>query len=668
MDQRCGEGKAVLRDKTGVAAMCYPAAMPPLTVDPADRPPDRRPKPQAARPAAAKPPAPRRSRWRWLLWLAAAGVWSGIAGIAVLAWVWFTLPPIDDLGSDTRRPGITVLASDGTALGAFGDLYGEVLTVAELPRAVPDALIAIEDRRFRQHFGVDPIGLTRAVFVNITAGRLAQGGSTLTQQVAKNVFLTPERSLTRKLQELVLALWLERQFTKDEILAIYLNRVYFGSGAYGIDGAARRYFAKSARQLELHEAAVLAGVLRAPARLSPARDPVRSAARAAVVLNAMVATGAIDAATAEHAKRQPLRVASGGERPGRYFADWVVDQLPAYVAVAGRDLVVTTTLDPALQARAGAAVSEALAAEGARRQVDQAASVVLAPDGAVLAMVGGRDYQASAYNRATQALRQPGSAFKLPVYLAALEAGVSVDDMRVDQPITVGRWSPQNYDGRFRGAISVGDAFALSVNTVAVQLARQVGQRRVVQMARRIGIAARLSDDLSIALGTSEVGILELAGAYATVASGGGAVVPYAIREVRDRAGQILWQRPPTMLEPVLRAELAAGGMALMAGVVDRGTGQAARLPVPVAGKTGTTSDYRDAWFIGVAGAPGQHLVAAVWVGNDDNRPMQRVTGGDLPARLFRATLLDWARRQPAAPPAAQPLSLPAELFQSSDR
>ncbi|MDX2103096.1 MAG: PBP1A family penicillin-binding protein [Alphaproteobacteria bacterium] len=612
------------------------------TPDPADRPPRR------DRPSAPRVSGQRRLIWRVLGWLIAAMIWAGLTAIAVLVWVWLTLPPIEDLlAGDQRRPGITVLAADGTQLGAFGDLYGDPLHVRDLPPFVGAAVIAIEDRRFRHHVGVDPIGLARAVLVNLRAGRLVQGGSTLTQQVAKNIFLTPERSLRRKLQELVLAFWLEWHFSKDDILSIYLNRVYFGSGAYGIDGAARRYFGHSARDLQLHEAAALAGLLRAPARLSPARDPTRAQARGAVVLSAMAETGVISAAAADAAKARPLRVVSGAERPGRYFADWVVDQLPAYVAVAGRDLVVTTTLDTRLQAAASAAISTTLAQEGTRRQVDQAASIVLAPDGAVLAMVGGRDYAASTYNRATQAVRQPGSAFKLLVYLAALEAGVRREDTRSDQPITVGRWSPTNYDGRFRGEITVEQAFAQSINTVAVQLARQAGQRRVVQMARRLGVAARLTDDLSIALGTSEVGILELAAVYASVAAGGGAVVPYAVQSIRDREGRVLWQRGSTVLEPVLRREIAAEAMALMQATVANGTGRAAQLPVTTAGKTGTTSDYRDAWFLGVAGDSGRHLTAAVWVGNDDNRPMARVTGGDLPARLFRATLLDWARRQP---------------------
>jgi penicillin-binding protein 1A len=568
-------------------------------------------------------------------WSLVAGLWVALAIGALFAWYAYQLPPIDSLIEATRRPGFTVLASDGSRIGSSGELYGTAWRVDQLPKALPAAVVAIEDRRFYHHFGVDLLGLVRAAWSNHVAGRVVQGGSTLTQQVAKNVFLTPERSFRRKVQEVMLALWLEHRFTKDQILSIYLNRVYFGSGAYGVDAASLRYFGKPATRLSLLESAVLAGMLKAPVRYNPAHDPELAAARAATVLTAMVETGAVTQDQADKARAESGSLARAAlPLPGRYFTDWVLDQLPDYIN-ADRDLTIATTLDPVIQRAAESATAALLNAEGVKRRVSQAAVVVLGPDGAVKAMVGGRLYGESQFNRATSAHRQPGSSFKLFVYLAALEAGLSPESTVVDGPITIGGWSPHNYEGRFEGTVTLTQAVAHSLNTAAVRVAQYVGIKRIAAMAHRLGIAEPLGNDLSLALGSHEVAPIELAGAYATVASGGLAVWPYGIQRIAGREGENLYRRGGAAPERLLSAGVARDMDAMLGAVVTSGTGKAAQFGPRVAGKTGTTSDYKDAWFVGYAGG----LTTAVWMGNDDNALMDKVTGGDLPAKLWRAVM-----------------------------
>jgi penicillin-binding protein 1A len=563
------------------------------------------------------------------------GIWLVVAVAAVLGWYALQLPKID-LEATWRRPGVTVLAADGALLANYGDLYGTAYAVKDLPPYLPGAVIAIEDRRFYSHFGVDPIGLVRAAWANHRAGHVVQGGSTLTQQVAKNLFLTSERSLKRKVQEVLLALWLEHRYAKDQILGIYLNRVYLGAGAYGVDAAARLYFGKPATRVSLHEAAVLAGLLKAPVRFSPARDPAAAAARADTVLAAMVDAGTIGADQAAAARTDMVSIVHAADkRPGHYFADWIADQLPGFVNYGDRDLVIATTLDPALQRVAETQVAEMLDAESARRKAHQAAVVVLGRDGAVRAMVGGRDYARSQFNRAVAGLRQPGSAFKPFTFLAALEHGLTPASSVLDAPIRIGGWSPENYEGRYLGEVTLADALAYSLNSATVRLIQQVGARRVAAMAHRLGITTPIPDNLSIALGTAEVSLLELTGSYATIASGGLGVWPYGIAEVRDRAGRVLWRRRGSGPGRVLAPEVASGADLMLGEVVRRGTGKAAQLALRAAGKTGTTQDYRDAWFVGYGGGS----TAGVWFGNDDNSPMDKVSGGDLPAKLWHAIM-----------------------------
>ncbi len=593
-----------------------------------------------AAPVRPAPPAPRRRLVpRLLRWLVVLAVWALVAGfVALLVFAW-DLPRPEEALSATRRPSVTLVAADGALLATSGDLYGETVRLRDLPAHVPAAFIAIEDRRFRDHMGLDVIGVARALVANVMAGRVVQGGSTLTQQLAKNLFLTPERTLRRKAQEALLALWLEWRFSKDELLTIYLNRVYLGAGTFGVDAAARQFFGVEARRLTAGQAAVLAGLPRAPSRLNPRVNPNAAIARAAEVLDAMVETGALTAAQAV-VEAERLRFPPSPSRDAGWFADWVRDGLGDR-APPTADVLLRTTLDTRLQAAAEARIDALLAGPGRAAGVSQGAVVAIeAATGAVRVMAGGRDYRASPFNRATQARRQPGSAFKPFVYLAALEAGLRPEDMVADTPVTLGGWSPGNGAWRTRGEITVEDALAFSVNTAAVRVMQRAGgPRAVAGAAQRMGLPGPFPRDASIALGTAEVTLLDLVVAYAPFANGGQRVAPYGVAEARAEGRPVAWLNPaPVAVLPPATAEAMRR---MMAATVARGTGRAAALPgLAVAGKTGTTQDNRDAWFIGIAGG----MVMGVWLGNDDATPMEGVAGGGLPARLFRE-ILETARR-----------------------
>jgi penicillin-binding protein 1A len=584
-------------------------------------------------------------------------LWTAIIGGGVLGFFALTLPDTSELTRAERRPSVTVLAADGSLLATFGDLFGQPLTLREMSPYLPKAVIATEDRRFYSHFGVDPIGLVRAATVNLTAGHVVQGGSTITQQLAKNLFLTPERSLPRKIRETLLALWLEHRFTKDEILEIYLNRVYLGAGTYGVDAAAHRYFGKSARYTNLYESAAIAGLLKAPTKFNPTRDREKAAARTARVLANMVEAGIVTesqvaSATKEGASRPVIAAAQSG---ARYFADWIAEQLGDFAVAGTRDLTVTTTLDPVLQAEAEAAIAETIARDGPKVSVSQGALVAMSPDGAVRAMVGGRDYSGSQFNRATQAQRQPGSAFKPFVYLAGLEAGLRPSDQFVDAPIRIGNWQPRDYTGRYQGEMTLTEGLAQSINTIAVQVAQRAGIRKVVAVAHQLGISSDLAPEMSLALGTGEVNLLELVSAYAPFANGGLGVWPHGIAEIRDSDGNVVFRRTGSGVGRVVSPELAGTMNEMLSGVIGHGTGRIAALPRPAAGKTGTTQDYRDAWFIGYTA----DLVAGVWLGNDDNSPTNKVTGGSLPAQTWRQFMLAATRSMPMRPLPAAPAPPP---------
>ncbi|MDD5586239.1 MAG: PBP1A family penicillin-binding protein [Alphaproteobacteria bacterium] len=576
---------------------------------------------------------------RWILKASVlVAIWGGVTLGAILAWYGYDMPDVRQVTQPERRPSVTILTDDGSVLARYGDLFGRHVRLGDVPPDLVHAIVAVEDRRFYGHFGIDLIGLMRATVQNILARRVVQGGSTLTQQLAKNLFLTPERTFRRKVQEMLLAFWLERTYSKDQILTAYLNRVYFGAGAYGVDAAAEAYFNKRVEDVNLREAAMLAGLLRAPSRFSPKQDPAQAMARAGIVLAAMEDAGYIsgDQKNAAGANIPMPRRKPGASGDGRYFADWVTDQVNGLLANAPQDLVISTTLDFKLQRMAERHLTAILAAD-ANKDVTQGALVTLAPDGAVRAMVGGRDYAESQFNRATQAMRQPGSSFKPVVYLAAIREGMSPYDTFEDAPLSVGHWSPENYDGQYRGSVTAREALADSINTVAVRVLQKAGIPRAIETARALGITSPIGHDLSLALGTNTLTPLELTGAYASIAAGGRAISPYAIKEIRNRSGQVLYRRPDVTPPVTVDPQAVATLVDMMTEVINSGTGRRAALGRPVAGKTGTSSDYHDAWFLGFTG----DYVTGVWLGNDDNKPMKKVTGGSLPAAVWHDYMME---------------------------
>lgn len=566
-------------------------------------------------------------------------IWVGIGVAAFVGYCAIDLPDIHQVVQTKKRPSITLMADDGSIFARFGDLYGDHMSLEELPKYLPEAIIAIEDRRFYQHFGIDVFGILRAGVRNVTAGHLVQGGSTLTQQLAKNLFLTPDRTAKRKVQEMMLAFELEHTYTKNQILTAYINRVYLGSGAYGVDAAAHTYFGKSAHDLTLRESAIIAGLLRAPSKFSPARDPALAMARAKTVLQAMVEEDFVSEAerraAIEDAPIPGRKPGSGGD--GRYFADWVAEQIEPFVEDTSQDLIVKTTLNVNLERLAERTLDSVLSKQSAS-EVSQGALITLAPDGAVKALVGGRNYNESQFNRATHAKRQPGSSFKPIVYLAAIEQGLRPEDIIPDEPITLGHWSPENFDGKYRGNITVREALAESINTVAVRVFQRAGANAVIDTARALGISSDLEHDPALALGASEVTPLELTGAYASLAAGGRAITPYAITEISNRHGQILYQHSDVTPPEVVNASAVGTLTNMMEDVVRMGTGRRASLGErPVAGKTGTSSDYHDAWFMGFTG----DYTTGVWLGNDDNKPMKKITGGSLPAAVWHDYMME---------------------------
>jgi penicillin-binding protein 1A len=587
---------------------------------------------------------------RLIYWSLVFGLWLLIAGIGVIAWVGAHLPPIQSLEVPKRPPSIEILGADGHMLATRGDMGGAAVPIKELPAYLPQAFIAIEDRRFYSHHGVDPLGIVRALAANLLHRGVSQGGSTLTQQLAKNLFLTQERTLTRKVQELVLALWLEHKFTKTQILDLYLNRVYFGSGAYGVEAAAQRYFGKSARTVSLAEAALLAGLVKSPSRLAPTRNPDGAQRRAQVVLAAMADMGVVNEQAAKAALADaPRIVRQGAGGSGNYVADWVMDVLNDLVGRVEHDIVVETTIDSALQAVADKALDEELAQKGMRYGVGQGAIVAMTPDGAVRALVGGRNYSESQFNRAVAAKRQPGSAFKPFVYLAALERGLTPNTIRDDRPIDLKGWRPENYNREYLGPVTLTRALSLSLNTVAVRLTLEVGPRTVVRTAHRLGIASKLDPNPSIALGTSDVSVMEMVGAFAPFANGGMAVTPHVVEHVRTPDGKILYRSNPPDLGRVIEERHVGMMNAMMQETLLTGTARKAELPGwQAAGKTGTSQDFRDAWFIGYT----SHLVAGVWLGNDDDSPTRKTTGGGLPVEI-------WSRFMKAAHQHVAPAGLP---------
>jgi penicillin-binding protein 1A len=587
---------------------------------------------------------------RLIYWGIVLALWAVIAGIGTLVWIGIHLPPIQSLAIPKRPPSVLILGDNGATLATRGDMGGAAVPLRELPSYVPNAFIAIEDRRFYSHYAIDPWGIMRAAIADILHRGAAQGGSTITQQLAKNLFLTQERTLTRKLQEVALALWLEHKLSKAQILELYLNRVYFGSGAYGVEAAAQRYFGKSARQLTLAEAAMLAGLVQSPSRLAPTRNPDGAARRARVVIAAMLEQKMISASAARLALAQPARVKKPpGAGSVNYVADWVMDAVDDLVGRVSQDIVVETSIDPALQNAAEQSLVDALAQKGERLGIGEGALVAMTPDGTVRALIGGESYAESQFDRAIAAKRQPGSAFKPFVYLTALERGLTPDSVRLDAPIAVKGWKPENFDHKYFGPVTLTQALANSLNTVSVRLTLEVGPAAVVRTAYRLGIVSKLEPNASIALGTSEVSLLELVSAYAPFANGGLAASPHVVEQVRTADGKILYARSPHSLGRIVGARYVAMINTMLRQTLVSGTARRAYLPGwQAAGKTGTSQDFRDAWFVGYT----SHLVTGIWLGNDDDSPTRRATGGGLPVDI-------WSRFMRVAHQGVAPMPLP---------
>ncbi len=567
-----------------------------------------------------------------------AGVFSFIVSVFVFLFFVHDLPDLDKLESKGRRASVVFESYDGKNIATYGDLFKQAVTVGSLPAYVSKAVVAIEDHRFFKHNGVDFFGIIRAMFANMVSGHIVQGGSTLTQQLAKNLFLSPSKSIKRKVQELVLALWLEKKFTKKQILSIYLNRVYFGSGAYGIDAAAYRFFGKRANKLTLLEAAKLASLLKSPSKYSPFYNQEQSNKRAAVVLACMREEKFISEIEEKEALQEIERhpTISVPLDENRYFTDWLMEHLNEIVSIEDEDLVVRTTLDSKLQQNAIYIIRDTLNKEGFKNGASQMALVALDKTGAVRAMVGGHSYSESQFNRAL-ALRSFGSAFKYFVYLTALEHGVDVYDMISDMPITIGGWSPKNYKYQSVGSISVLQAFTKSVNTCSVRLAQQVGMQTVNEKAYELGITSHLGKNLSTALGGCGVNLLEMTAAYGATMIGGEQMKPFGILSVKTQRGKVLYKAYKKKYKQVISGEVCEKMKVLLKSIVETGTGKRAKIPLPCYGKTGTSNDSRDASFIGFSSP----LVTGVWMGNDDNSPMNgKMTGGLLPATVWHKFMM----------------------------
>lgn len=601
---------------------------------------------------------------RLVYWCFVLAIWGGIAVAGVVVYYGAKMPAATTWSVPDRAPNIKIVDVDDQLIANRGMSGGEAVGLNEMSRYIPEAVIAIEDRRFYSHYGIDPIGFTRAVVTNLIGGHLRQGGSTLTQQLAKNLFLTPDRTLERKVQEVLLAIWLEQKHTKDQILEMYLNRVYFGSGAHGVEAASRRYFGKSARDVTLSEAALLAGLLKAPSRFSPARDPKAAESRAQLVLGAMREEGMISDKELKTAMAAPaVRAPSYWTGSENYVADAIVEELPTLIGDVRSDIVVETTVDLTLQKLAEKSIRELIDAKGSKLNVTQGALVSIDNSGAVRAMVGGYDYSTSQFNRASEARRQPGSAFKPFVYMTALEAGRTPDSVRNDAPIRIGNWSPDNFKGKYYGKVTLATALAKSLNSVAAQLTMEVGPDAVIDTAHRMGIQSDLQNNTAIALGTSEVTPLELTSAYVPFANGGFRPEVHFVRRITDGNGKVLYKAKEGSAPRVARTEIIGMMNSMMSGTVEVGTAKKAAFGWPSAGKTGTSQNSRDAWFVGYTA----NLTTGVWFGNDDGTAMKNVTGGALPAQAWHEFMMAAHQGVPVKPLPGTWRSTPSDTIVQDD-
>lgn len=556
---------------------------------------------------------------------------SIIALTGYIAYCWFTMPDMAEAVSKTRQPSTVIMAQNGNDIAKFGQIYDKIIYPEKLPKDLTNAIIAVEDHRFYHHFGFDAIGFSRAMLTNLFRKRYAQGASTITQQVAKNIFLTPNKTIRRKIQELLLAFWLEHKFSKDQIMALYLNRVYFGAGNYGANAAANWYFNKNVYNLNLHEAAILAGMLKAPNRYNPIWQRKKALERAQTVLMAMKNNGFLNEKQYREALKLPV---SDGQKSrvsgGRHFAQYVYNHVNNYIGERSKDLVVSTTLNQKLQETAEKILRKYVA-ENKKNNVSEGAVVILDKTGAIKAMVGGVDYNRSQFNRAVQAKRQSGSTFKPFVYLTALQYGFKPESTIVDEPIKVGKWKPENYSKKYYGKVTLDYALSHSLNVATVALSQQMYLKDIAKNAHDAGISTKIDLSPSMVLGTNAVTVLDMATAYTTLANGGKRVTPYAISEISTTDGHQLYVRPSFAAKQVFGAKNVADLTMMLEHAINRGTGQKAKLPIFAAGKTGTSQNFRDAWFAGWTGK----YVAVVWVGNDNDKPMKQIGGGSLPALIW---------------------------------
>ena len=556
-------------------------------------------------------------------------VWSILFMSIAITWSLLNLPETESI-QISRQPSITFLDKQGRIIASYGDIYGQTIQYKNLPENLINAVIITEDKRFFSHIGVDLKGILRAAYVNIKAGKIVQGGSTITQQLAKNLFLTPERSFTRKLHELILSFWLEIRFTKEQILSIYLNRVYLGSGTYGVQAASEKYFNKKVEELNLYECALIASLLKAPSKYNPISNEKLSRVRTTKVLDNMAKNKLITLKNVQDARMNNKKYDKFTSAPKstRYFVDWLLPRVKSYLGEIKEDLIVRTTLDVQLQELAETSVNKITAKY---ESADQSALVALSLNGEILAMIGGRDYGDSQFNRVTQAQRQPGSAFKIFVYLASLKNGFLPDDVMIDSEININGWSPQNYKKEYIGEVSLSEAFAKSINTVAVKLSEDIGRENVIKIAKSLGVSSPLVNSPSIALGTSEVNLLELTSAYNVLANDGNGVFVHGIRSIENTDGKVLFIREGSGPGKILDTPVVSTMTEMMELTIRSGTGKKAKIDRPAAGKTGTSQSLRDAWFVGFT----SDLVVGVWFGNDDDSPMNEITGGTAPAILW---------------------------------
>ena len=563
---------------------------------------------------------------------ALCSIWGLAILLAIGIYQATQLPDLSDLEFKKRDIAVSLVDRKGQNFATYGDFYLEPVTFNEIPTFLIEALVATEDRRFFQHWGIDPFSLVRAAVVNLKEGKIKQGGSTLTQQLAKNLFLVFDRSVERKVRELLLALWLEMSFTKEQILTLYLNRVYFGSGVFGLRAAAEYYFGKSVSDLRLNEAAMLIGILKAPSKYNPRTNLSLAKKRTTQVLNNMMHAGSLEKnILSKYSKyRVKIKPQLNLQNGTWYFADWVRERAEAYANNVYFNKRVFTTLDPLLQKKAEAALANQLNRVNSNKQLE-GAIVVLDATGKVLAMVGGRNYFKSQFNRATQSRRQPGSVFKPIVFLAALTKGLSPESVISDQPLEIGSWRPRNFDGVYRTQVSLRQALQMSYNVATVRLSEKIGRDLTIKMARRLGINAKLDNKPSLALGSNGVSLINMTAAYVAISNGGFPVEPYGISSIVTEKGDLIYTRREQTATPIASSEVIEDMNLMLEDVIALGTGKKANIGRTAAGKTGTSQDYRDAWFIGYS----EGLTVGVWVGRDDNRPMRKITGGSIPAKIW---------------------------------